>query len=259
MQRRNELLNQLLYYVFESKIQMILLSGIYDDTIQIWNLGKEDFSLNEFKNYESNNNDIDSILEEIKQEFNPELLGVILNDIEVFLNNLNRREEISSTEFNAFNLKLSDLKEILKGNYHDLLHHLYLEKINFRSSKHAIGYLYSMSLLVDDSIKKIELGALKQDLNVWTSNTARLILYYFDFYMQLYSSPSTIHTFRNEITLSDYEKKNLLECFQFLKKQESPATLNIIHEQAMRIIKSDNIIHESERWIWQQMKHYWKI
>ena len=133
MQRRNELLNQLLYYVFESKIQMILLSGIYDDTIQIWNLGKEDFSLNEFKNYESNNNDIDSILEEIKQEFNPELLGVILNDIEVFLNNLNRREEISSTEFNAFNLKLSDLKEILKGNYHDLLHHLYLEKINFRS------------------------------------------------------------------------------------------------------------------------------
>lgn len=259
MQRRNELLNQLLHFVFESKIQMILLSGIYDDTIQIWNLGKEDFSIEEFKNYQANNNDIDSILEEIKQEFNPEILGVILNDIEVFLNNLNRREEISSTELNAFNLKLSELKEILKGNYLDLLHHLYLEKINFRSSKHAIGYLYSMALLVDDSIKKIELGALKQDLNVWTSNTARLILYYFDFYMRLYSNPSILHTFRNEITLSNYEKTNLLDCFRYLKANEKPPKLIIIHEQAMKIIKSDNIIHESEKWIWEQMTYYWKI
>jgi len=259
MQRRNELLNQLLYFVFESKTKMILLSGIYDDTIQIWNLGKEDFSLDEFKKYESNNSNIDSILKDIKQEFNPELLGVILKDIETLIDTVNGRKEIPVSEHEVFTRNYSKLKEILKGDYLDLLHHLYLQKIEFRSTKHAIGYLYSMALLVDESIKKIELSALRQDLRIWTSNTARLILYYFDFYMHMYSAPSILHTFKNEITLSDYERTSLLECLQYLNAHEETRMLKIIQEQAMKIIKADNIIHESERWICQQMKHYWKI
>ena len=120
----------------------------------------------------------------------------------------------------------------------------------------ALGFLFLVTMKADGHIDKREIKKLRDNLKVWNNENARIIHAVVNMAETAIESNDILDIFDEE-SLSPATKASITNCATFLKNSEYVGLRRIMYEQIMGIIKADNIIHENEKWIRNELRNIW--
>ena len=121
----------------------------------------------------------------------------------------------------------------------------------------ALGFLFLVTMKADGHIDKREIKKLRDNLKVWNNENARIIHAVVNMAETAIESNDILGIFDEEEPLTLNTKTSITNCAKFLKNTEYVGLRRIMYEQIMGIIKADNIVHDNEKWIRNELRHIW--
>jgi hypothetical protein len=121
----------------------------------------------------------------------------------------------------------------------------------------ALGFLFLVTMKADGHIDRREIKKLRDNLKVWNNENARIIHAVVNMAEIAIESNDILGIFDEEEPLTLGAKTSITNCAKFLKDSEYVGLRRIMYEQIMGIIKADNIIHENEKWIRNELRNIW--
>lgn len=121
----------------------------------------------------------------------------------------------------------------------------------------ALGFLFLVTMKSDGHIDKREIEKLRENLKVWNNENARIIHAVVNMAEMAIESNDILGIFDEEEPLTLGTKASITNCAKFLKDSEYVGLRRIMYEQIMGIIKADNVIHENEKWIRNELRSIW--
>ena len=121
----------------------------------------------------------------------------------------------------------------------------------------ALGFLFLATMKADGHIDKREIKKLRDNLKVWNNENARIIHAVVNMAEMAIESNDILGIFDEEEPLTLNTKTSITNCAKFLKNTEYVGLRRIMYEQIMGIIKADNIVHDNEKWIRNELRNIW--